>query len=112
MCSEEVQIAPQCNLLCTAKIAVRHGVMPSGHSTISLPCPALKPYKQRVHTMNEVIVLLWHWHGKNDDDINFFWWTAKTVAGSYKLHEGHDGRLAGLGSILDPNVNQDTIGKL
>jgi hypothetical protein len=32
--------------------------MSSGHSTISLPRPVLKPYEQRVHTMNEVIVLL------------------------------------------------------
>jgi hypothetical protein len=51
--------SPRCNLLLRAtKIAVRHGVMSSGHSTISLPCPVLKPYKQRVHTMNEVIVSL------------------------------------------------------
>jgi hypothetical protein len=57
-CLEEVQIAPRCTLLRAAKIAVRHGVMLSGHSTISLPRPALKPYKQRVHTMNEVIVSL------------------------------------------------------
>jgi hypothetical protein len=57
-CLEEVKIAPQCNLLCASKIAVRHGVMSSGHSTISLPCPALNPYEQRVHTMNEVTVLL------------------------------------------------------
>ena len=57
-CLEEVQIAPRCNLLCAAKIAIRHGVMLSGHSTISLPHPALKPYEQRVHIMNEVIVSL------------------------------------------------------
>jgi hypothetical protein len=40
------------------QIAVRHGVTLSGHSTISLPHPVLRPYKQRIHIMNEVIVLL------------------------------------------------------
>jgi hypothetical protein len=35
--------SPPMQLLCAAKIAVGHGVMLSGHSTISLPCPALKP---------------------------------------------------------------------
>ena len=39
-CLEEVQIAPKCDLLCINKIAIQRGVPLSGHSTISLPCPA------------------------------------------------------------------------
>ena len=82
-CVEEVQIAPQCNLVCVNKKAFGHGVMSSGHSTISWPHPALKWYGQRVHTMNELIVSFQRWEGSVGDDTNFFWWTTKTVAGSY-----------------------------
>jgi hypothetical protein len=50
--------------------------------------------------MNEVIVSLYHRHGKTDDDINFFLVDGKNC--SWQLHEGHDGRMAGLGSNFRP----------
>jgi hypothetical protein len=40
----------------------------------------------------------------------FFWWTAKTVAGSYMRVTMGDWLV--WDKFLDPNVNQDTIGKL
>jgi hypothetical protein len=40
----------------------------------------------------------------------FFWWMAKTVAGSYMRVTM--GEWLVWGQISDPNVNQDTIGKL
>jgi hypothetical protein len=39
-----------------------------------------------------------------------FWWKAKTVAGSYMRVTM--GEWLVWGQISDPNVNQDTIGKL
>jgi hypothetical protein len=40
----------------------------------------------------------------------FFWWTAKTVAGSYMRVTMREWLV--WGQISDPNINQDTIGKL
>jgi hypothetical protein len=40
------------------------------------------------------------WAGSADDDINFFLVGGKNC--SWQLHEGHDGRLAGLGSKIGP----------
>jgi hypothetical protein len=71
-CLEEVQLAPRYNLLLVNKITFGHGAMSSGHSTISRPHPALKRYKQRVHTMNELMVLFQHWAGSADDYIDLF----------------------------------------
>jgi hypothetical protein len=60
--------------------------------------------------MNELSVLLQHWHGKTDDDIIFFWWTAKTVAGSYMRVTM--GALMVWALKLDQNLHQNKIGKL
>jgi len=77
-----------------------HGVMLSGHYTISRPDPALKRYEQRVHTMDQLMVSFQRWAaGSADEDINFFWWAAKN---SWQLHEGHDGKIDGLGSKIGP----------
>ena len=40
------------------------------------------------------------WAGSADDDINFFLVGGKNC--SWQLHEGHDGRFAGLGSKIGP----------
>ncbi len=50
--------------------------------------------------MNEVFVSLKRWRSETDDDINFVLVDGKNC--SWQLHEGHDGRLAGLGSIFGP----------
>jgi len=93
-CLEEVQLTPRCNLLRVEKIAFEHGAMSSGHSTISRPHPAPKQYKRRVHTTCQ------HWAGSANDDINLFLVGGKNR--SWQLHEGHDGRFAGLGSKIGP----------
>jgi hypothetical protein len=67
--------------------------MLSGHSTISQPHPALKSYEQKVHTMNELMILFQHWVGSADDDINFFLVSSKNY--SWQLHEGHHGEIDG-----------------
>ena len=110
-CLEEVQIAPRCNHLRVKKIALRHGVMLSGHSTstISRPHPALKQYEERVHTMNELIVSFQRWAGSADDDINLFLVGDKN-AGSYMRVTMGDLLVWAL--KLDPSLHQDTIGKL
>ncbi len=41
-----------------------------------------KQYGWRVHTINELMVLLQGWGGNTDEDINFFCHAAKTRAGS------------------------------
>ncbi len=97
---------PACNLLRVYKITFGHGVMSSGHSTISRPHPALKRYKQRVHTMDQLMVSFQCWAGSADEDLNLFLVGGKNY--SWQLHEGHDGEIDGLGSKLDPNLNQDT----
>ena len=99
-CLEVVQIAPRCNLLCVDKITFGHGVMSSGHSTISRPHPALKRYEQRVHTMDQLMVSFQRWAGSADEDINLFLVGGKNC--SWQLHEGHDGRFDGLGSKIGP----------
>ena len=63
--------SPPCNLLRVDKITFGHGVMSSGHSTISRPDPALKRYEQRVHTMDQLMISFRRWAGSADDDINF-----------------------------------------
>ncbi len=97
-------IAPRCNLLCVDKIAFKHGVMSSGHSTVSQPHPALKRYEQRVHihTMNEsmVMVSFQHWAGSADDDINLFLVGGKNC--SWQLHEGPQWEICSLGSKIGP----------
>jgi len=64
--------SPPCNLICVGKITFGHGVMSSGHSTISRPHPALKQYEQRVHTMDQLMVSFQRWTGSADEDINLF----------------------------------------
>ncbi len=51
-CLEEVKIAPTYP---TFLAPIGHGVMLSWHNSISQPHPALKPYEQRVQTMNKLI---------------------------------------------------------
>jgi hypothetical protein len=103
--------SPPCNLLRVDKITFGNGVMSSGHTTISRPDPALKRYKQRVHTMDQLMISFWRWAGSADDDINF-----RVVGGrkySWKLHEVHDGKkLIVVPLKLDPSFHQDIIGKL
>jgi len=48
--------SPPCNLLRVDKITFGNGVMLAGHSTISLPDPALKRYEERVHTMDQLMI--------------------------------------------------------
>ncbi len=68
-----------------------------------------KQYGWRVHTINELMVLLQGWGGNTDEDINFFGHAAKTRAGS-------DMRVA-MGDFmvwaqkLDLSVHQNTNGK-
>ena len=92
--------SPPCNLLRVDKITFGHGVMSSGHSTISRPHPVLKRYEQRVHTMNQLIVSFQRWAGSADEDINLFLVGGKNY--SWQLHEGHDGEIDGLGSKTGP----------
>jgi hypothetical protein len=92
--------SPPCNLLRVDKITFGHGAMSSGHSTISLPRPALKRYEQRVHTMDQLMVSFQHWAGSADEDINLFLVGGKNY--SWQLHEGHDGEIDGLGSKIGP----------
>jgi hypothetical protein len=60
--------------------------------------------------MNELMVSFQCWAGSVDDDINYFWWAAKTVAGSYMRVTMGDLLVWAL--KLDPSLHQDTIGKL
>jgi len=83
--------SPPCNLLRINNITFRHGAMSSGHSTISRPDPALKLYKQRVHTMDQLMVSFQRWAGSADEDINLFLVGGKNY--SWQLHEGHDGEI-------------------
>jgi len=83
--------SPPCNLLRVDKITFGHGVMSSGHSTISRPHPALKRYEQMVHTMNQLMVSFQRWAGSADEDINLFLVGGKNY--SWQLHEGHDGEI-------------------
>ena len=46
--------------------------------------------------MNELKVLFQRWSGSTDDDIIFLLVDGKNY--TWQLHEGHDGRFAGLGS--------------
>jgi hypothetical protein len=92
--------SPPCNLLRVDKITFGHGVMSSGHSTISQPPPVLKRYEQRVHTMDQLMVSFQCWAGSADEDINLF-----LVGGtnySWQLHECCDGEIDGLGSKIGP----------
>jgi len=89
-----------CNLLRIEKITFGHGVMSSGHSTISQPHPALEQYEQRVHTTDQLMVSFQHWAGSADEDINLFLVGGKNY--SWQLHEGHDGEIDGLGSKIEP----------
>jgi hypothetical protein len=91
--------SPPWNLLCIDKITFGHGVMSSGHSTISRPHPALKRYEQRVHTMDQLMVSFQHWAGSANKDINLFLVGGKN---SWQLHEGHNGEIDGLGSTIGP----------
>jgi hypothetical protein len=97
---EEVQIAPHATFFRIDKIIFGHGVMSSGHSTISRTPPALKQYKQRVHTMDQLMVSFQCWTGSADEDINLFLVGGKNY--SWQLHEGHDGESDGLGSKIGP----------
>ena len=98
-CLEEVQIAPHATFFASTK-SPSNCVMSSGHSTISRPHPALKRYKQRVHTMDHLIVSFQCWAGSADEDINLFLVGGKNY--SWQLHEGHDGEIDGLGSKIGP----------
>jgi hypothetical protein len=111
--------SPPCNLLRVDKITFGHGVMSSGHSTISRPHPVLKRYEQRVHTMDQLMVSFQRWAGSADEDINFsagqgqlmkiliyFWWAAKTIAGSYM--KVMMGKLMVWALKLNPSLHQDT----
>ena len=94
--------SPPCNLLCVDKITFGHGVMSSGHSTISRPDPALKRYEQRVHTMDQLMISFRRWAGLADDDINF-----RVVGGrkySWQLHEDHDGEIDRCASKIGPKL--------
>ena len=75
--------SPPCNLLRVDKITFGHGVISSGHSTISRPRLALKRYEQRVHTMDQLMVSFQRWAGSADEELIFFRWAEKTIAGSY-----------------------------
>jgi hypothetical protein len=92
--------SPPCNLLRVHKITFGHGVMSSGHSTISRPHPVLKRYEQRVHTMDQLIVSFQRWAGSADEDINLFLVGGKNY--SWQLHECRDGEIDGLGSKIGP----------
>jgi hypothetical protein len=92
--------SPPCNLLHVDKITFGHGVMSSGHSTISRPHTALKRYEQRVHTMDQLMVSFQRWAGSADEDINLFLVGGKNY--SWQLHEGRDGEIDGLGSKIGP----------
>ena len=98
--------SPPCNLLRVDKITFGHGVMSSGHSTISRPDPALKRYEQRVHTIDQLMVSFQHWAGSADEDINLFLVGGKNY--SWQLHEGHDGKLMFSALKLALSLNQDT----
>ncbi len=67
-CLEEVKIAPT-NPTFLAPIGC--GVMSSWHNAISQPYPALKPYEQRVQTMNKLMVWFQHRAGLADGTVNF-----------------------------------------
>ena len=95
-----------CNLLRVDKITFRNGVMSSGHSTISHPDPALKRYKQRVHTIDQLMVSFQRWAGSADEDVNLFLVGGKNY--SWQLHEGLDGKLMVSALKLDLSLNQDT----
>jgi hypothetical protein len=75
--------SPPCNLLRVIKITFGHGVMSSGHSTISRPHPAMKQYEQRVHTMDQLWYHFSAGQGQLMTILIYFWWAAKTIAGSY-----------------------------
>jgi hypothetical protein len=94
--------SPPCYLLRVDKITFGHGVMSSGHSTISQPPLVLKRYEQRVHTMamDQLMVSFQCWAGSADEDINLFLVGGKNY--SWQLHEGHDGEIDGLGSKIGP----------
>ena len=106
-CLEEVQIAPpmqpsphQQNSLPTWCHVVRT-------RPISQPHPVLIRYELMVHTMNELMVLFQHWVGSADDDSILLLVDHKNY--SWQLQEGH---LLVWDQRLDPNLDQDTLGKL
>ncbi len=73
---EEVKIA---HANPTFLVPIGHGVMLSWHNAISQPHQVLKPYKQRVQTMNKLMVWFQRQVGLADGAVNF--------------HEGHRKKL-------------------
>jgi hypothetical protein len=53
---------------------------------------------ERTYVLSYFIISFQHWVGSADDDINLFLVGGKNC--SWQLHEGHDGRFAGLGSKI------------
>jgi hypothetical protein len=77
---------------------------------ISQPHPVLEPYEQRDQIMNKLMVWLQCQAGLPDGAVNF-------CEGHRKNDTSNDGRVTMgnwlvWGQFLDPNVNQDTMGKL
>jgi hypothetical protein len=56
--------------------------------------------------MDQLMVSFQCWAGSADEDIIFFRWAAKTIAGSYM--RVRMGKLMVWALKLDPNLNQDT----
>jgi hypothetical protein len=79
------------DLLRVDKITFGHGVMSSGHSTISQPDLAHH---------DQLMISFQRWAGSADEDINLFMVGVKNY--SWQLHEGHDGKIDGLGSKIGP----------
>jgi hypothetical protein len=50
---------------------IGHGLMLSWHNAISQPHPTLKPYKQRVQSMNKLMVWFQRWTELDDGTVNF-----------------------------------------
>jgi hypothetical protein len=62
-----------------------------------------------VHNITNLMVSVQHRAGSADDDINFCWWMAKTIAGNYMRVTL--GKWMVEDQKLDPDLHQDTLGK-
>jgi hypothetical protein len=107
-CTEEMKIAPTNP---TISAPIRHGVMASWHIAISWPQPVLKPFEQRVQTMNKLIVWFQHQARWADGAVNFCEGRRKNWC-CYSNGNVAIGDWLVWGQFLDPNITQDTIGNL
>ncbi len=94
----------------TFLVPIGHGVMSSWHNAISQPHPAHKTIQTESSTHEQI-------DGMVSVPSGVGWWRWKFCKGHRKTDAASNGRVTMgdwlvWGQCLDPNVNQDTIGKL